>query len=313
MKGVPVASGAGRGKVTDMSTLHFTLASILGVLFALSAAGCEKCQVSSTDGSQTTTKSGYCSVSRFVTNSPRTASQPITAGKNLTIDSRNGRVRVSRGTTGNVDVKFAPFVYRAFNTPLSEIQKNWDQLETTVTADASGNVTVQTIRANGAPSTLGADVDVSIPDAFSGSLTVRQYNGSTELAFVGGATAISVQSDNGSIDARTGAAAQSVNLTTDVGDVSVTIDGFPAGASGGTISTAFGDIALDVPGSATFSAPATAGASGTVDFGTPPSGCTVQTAAANSKTLLCGGATTANAVLTVSATGGSGSVTATYH
>lgn len=287
------------------------VSSALGVVFALLAVGCEKCEVASNDGSQTTTKSGFCSVSKFTTDNPRTGSQAITAGKNLTIASVNGNVRVVHGTTGNVDVTFSPFVYRAFNTATSEIQKNWDQLVTTVTTDASGNVTVQTSRKDGAPSTLGADIEVSIPDAFSGALTVNQNNGSTGVTYAGAATALSVTSGNGGIDAVTGSAAQSIALKTKVGDVSVKVDALPAGATGGAISSDFGDIALDLPGSATFSAQATADGAGTVDFGSPPSVCTVQTAATNSKTLTCNGATTANAVLTVTAT--SGSVIATYH
>lgn len=287
------------------------VSSGLGILFALLAAGCEKCQVSSTDGNQTTTQSGYCSVSKFTTDNPRTASQPISAGKNLTIESVNGNVHVVRGSSGNVDATFSPFVYRAFNTSTSDIQKNWDELVTTVTTDGNGNVTVQTSRKDGAPNTLGADIEVAIPDVFSGALMINQTNGSTDVTFVAAANAVSVNSGNGGIDAVTGSAASSITLKTKNGAVSATIDGLPAGATGGAISTDLGDIALNLPGTAIFSAEATAGDIGTVDFGSPPSACTVQKAATNSQTLTCNGATTANAVLTVTAT--IGSVTATYH
>lgn len=279
--------------------------SILTAASALSSVACEKCQVQSNDGSTTTTKSGYCSVKKFVPQD-RTASAALGDGKNVTIKSVNGNVTVSAGGT-EVKATFHPFVYRAFNVSDSELQKNWDQLVTTATADASGNVTVSVTRKDGAPNTLGADFDVQIPSSFAGAFTVDQNNGDTDVHSVAGATSVSITSDNGGITVNAGSTASTVNVTADTGDVTVDIDAVPDGATGGTISTNFGDVVLRLPSTGSYAVPATAKDS--VNFGTAPSGCTVEEAAVNSKTLSCNGS---GAVFNVSADGVGSTVTASY-
>jgi len=288
------------------SSVRFWFAGV-GIACAVSTTGCEQCQVSSKDGSTTTTKTGFCSVNRFEGSSSN-KSATLGDGKNVTIKSRHGNLTVTTGSGGDVTATFHPFVYRAFHTQDSEIQTNFGMLVATVTADADGNITVSTTRKDGAPSTLGADIDVQIPSSFAGAFTIDQDNGETDVKAAGNPTAVSITSSNGGIRVAAGSSAATVYVKTDNGDVAVGIGAVPDGAPGGTISTAFGSLALDLPGGGKFSVPATADTK--VDFGSAPSACTSEDSAVNSKTLTCNGG---GAVFTAKATGPGATVTATYH
>jgi hypothetical protein len=281
--------------------------TVLGAAFALSTAGCEQCKVSTTDGSETKTESGFCSVNRFQASNARHASATLGDGKSVTINSVNGNVTVGSGSGTDVSATFHAFVYRAYNTSDSDVQKDFDLLVTTATADADGNVTVSTSRKSGAHNTLGADFDVDVPSALLGAFTVNQNNGSVDVSSVGSATSVSVKSDNGSVDVNAGSNAGTIDASSENGDVTVVIGGVPAGATGGAISTKLGDVTLTLPTSGAYSVEATAKVS--VDFGTAPSGCQVTSAAVNSKTLVCNGG---GARFTANATGVGSSVTATY-
>lgn len=284
----------------------------LGIVFAgigllWTTTSCEKCEVSTQDGSETKTQSGFCSVNRFQASNARHASATLGDGKNVTLSSINGNVTVKAGSGSDVSATFHAFVYRAFNTADSEIQKDFDMLVTSASADTDGNVTVSTSRKNGAHSTLGADFDVTIPSSLSGSFTVNQNNGEVDVSSVGAATAVSIKADNGGVNATAGSSAKTVGVSSDNGDVALSIGAVPDGATGGTISTKNGDIALTLPSSGAYSVTATGIDS--VDFGSPPNGCTVQEAAANSKTLVCNGG---GATYNTTARGPGASVKAIY-
>jgi DUF4097 and DUF4098 domain-containing protein YvlB len=246
-------------------------------------------------------------VNRFQAANARNASATLGDGKDVTIKSINGNLTVKAGSGSDVSATFHAFVYRAYNTADSEIQKDFDLLVTSATADTDGNVTVSTSRKSGAKNTLGADFDVVIPSALSGSFTVNQNNGDVDVSSVGGATAVTITSGNGSIDATAGSNANTVDVSSDNGDVTLSIGAVPSGATGGPIKAAHGDISLTLPTAGGYSVPATGGAA--VDFGTPPAGCNVEPAAANSKTLVCNGG---GAVFTVDAQASTAGVTVTY-
>jgi DUF4097 and DUF4098 domain-containing protein YvlB len=290
-----------------MAMLHRLGLVAVGLSLVGATTGCEKCQVSTQDGSDTKTQTGYCSVNRFQASNAREASATLGDGRDVTIKSINGNLTVKAGSGGDVSATFHAFVYRAFNTADSEVQKDFDLLVTDASADADGNVTVSTSRKNGAKSTLGADFDVVVPSSASGAFTIIQNNGDVDVASVGGATAVSITSDNGGITASVGSAANSVNVSGDNGDVAVSIAGVPSGATGGKITAQHGDISLTLPTTGGYSVPATAGAK--VDFGTPPTGCAVEEAASNSKTLTCNGG---GAVFTVNAQSSSAGLTVKY-
>lgn len=273
----------------------------------LSTVACEQCKISSSDGSETKEQTGYCSVNRFQASKAREASAALGDGKNLTIESINGNVTVAAGSGTDVSASFDVFVYRAYNTEQSEVQKDFELLVTTAVADADGNVTVSTSRKNGAKNTLGADFDVRVPSSLAGAFVVNQNNGSVDVSSVGSATSVSVKSDNGSVDVNAGSSAMSVNASSANGDVGVAIGAVPAGATGGTIAAEFGDISLTLPTSGGYSVEATAKEA--VNFGTPPSGCDVTEAQVNSKTLVCNGG---GAMFKANATGPGSKLSAAY-
>jgi DUF4097 and DUF4098 domain-containing protein YvlB len=280
---------------------------VLGAGLVLSTAACEQCKISSKDGNDTKEETGFCSVNRFQSSSARQASATLGDGKNLTIESINGNVAVAAGSGTDVSATFKAFVYRAYNTEESEIQKDFDLLVTTASADADGNVTVSTSRKSGAKNTLGADFDVQVPPGLSGAFVVNQNNGAVDVSSVGAASSVSVKSDNGSVDVNAGSNAASVNVSSANGDVKVVIGAVPAGATGGTIGAEFGDISLTLPTSGGFSVEATAKES--VSFGTAPTGCEVAEAASNSKTLTCNGG---GAQFKANATGSGSKLSVTY-
>jgi hypothetical protein len=283
-------------------------ATLLGALGLLSSTvACEQCKVSSTEGNETKEQTGFCSVNRFQASNAREANAALGDGKNVTIESINGNVTVSSGSGTDVLAAFKAFVYRAYNTEQSEVQKDFELLETTAVADADGNVTVSTSRKSGAKNTLGADFDVRVPSSLSGAFVVNQNNGSVDVSSVGAATSVSVKSDNGGVDVNAGSNAASVNASSANGDVKVVIGAVPSGATGGTIGAEFGDISLTLPTSGAYSVEATAKEA--VDFGSPPTGCEVSEAAANSKTLVCNGG---GAQFKATATGSGSKLSATY-
>lgn len=279
----------------------------VGAGLVLSTAACEQCKISSKDGNETKEETGFCSVNRFQAGNAREASATLGDGKNLTIESINGNVTVAAGSGTDVSATFKAFVYRAYNTEESEVQKDFDLLVTTADADADGNVTVSTSRKSGAKNTLGADFDVRVPSGLSGAFVVNQNNGAVDVSSVGSASSVSVASDNGGVDVNTGSNAASVDVSSANGDVKVVIGGVPTGATGGTIGAEFGDVSLTLPTSGGYSVEATAKES--VDFGTPPTGCEVSEAAANSKTLTCNGG---GAAFKANATGSGSKLSASY-
>jgi hypothetical protein len=282
-----------------------TLLGVSGLL--LSTVACEQCKISDKDGNETKETTGFCSVNRFQASNARQASATLGDGKNLTINSINGNVTVAAGSGSDVSATFNAFVYRAHNTEESEIQKDFELLVTTATTDADGNVVVTTSRKNGAKNTLGADFEVRVPPSLSGAFVLNQANGNVDVSSVGAATSVLVASQNGGVDVNAGSSATSVNVESQNGDAKVAIGAVPAGATGGTITAEFGDISLTLPTSGGYSVEATAKEA--VDFGTPPTGCEVAEAAANSKTLTCNGG---GAQFKASAPGAGATVTASY-
>lgn len=227
------------------------------------------------------------------------------SGGAVTIDGVNGDIQVKSGVAGKVVAKFQRFVFRAYDTPEATIVEELGKLTATVQGDVggvgSGSSLVKSSREGGAASTLGADLIVELPPEFDGVLKVLQNNGQTAVYFVGEARGIEVVSDNGGCEVSGGTAATSIVVACDNGGVAAKVGAVPAGASG-SFASGNGDLDLEISQSSKFSIQATA--SGVVDTTAAPSGCTVQEAAPNSKTVSCNGATTADPVFQANAENG---------
>lgn len=309
------------------TAISYFLYAAFGFGLLAGTSGCEQCQVDTKEGDTTVSRSGFCSVKEF-TGTTSAKSAALMAGGNVSINNINGTLKITKSTSESVNATFRPFVWRAFNTSDADIQKSFSQLNTTVTADASGNVTVSTTRDSGAPSTLGANVVVEIPADFAGVLKVTQHNGSTDVAFSGNAAQLIVDSSNGSIDASANApsklslhsdngsvtaSAGSINdatLTSGNGSITASVGAVVDGATGGTFKTELGDIDLTMPSTGTYAIQAVAADS--VDFGTPPATCAVTMSGdVRSQTLTCG-STAPIPTYVADAQGVGGVITVTY-
>ena len=288
-----------------MKTAFGSIAVLALGLSVFAAAACEAqdCDVTreTPDGGTETTQ-GTCFKS-LKTWSGNASSQDVAyvAGGSVTIDSRNGSVRVEQGSAGTVKATVTPFVTRAFDTPQSTIDADLAQLHLNAGGDAS-LVTVATTRDSGSPSTLGGNIVVSLPPEFDGELKIIQDNGSVDVNFVGAATHLGIASDNGACEFDAGSTARTVDITCDNGDIKGTIP-VPADAAGGKVSSGNGTVELGFGTGATpFNVSAQAMDGGTVTT-TLGSACTENAASESSKTVSCNGATSANPTYTITAAG----------
>jgi hypothetical protein len=246
-----------------MTKFHFS-ALTFALLFSLGGCEVQECD------NEETGADGLClkSLKRW-TAPDETVQVSYRAGANMGIDSPNGDVRVVRGTsTDTVSVTFEPFVLRAYDTPDEEAEADLDSLERSIEDDGIGNLTVDVTRPSGSPSSLGADITVELPTSFDGVLEVNQDNGSTEVDFVGDATAVQVWSRNGDCEVATG------------------------NASAVSVQTGNGSITLSLPSDGLFSVQAQALAGGEVIVDDLPDACSVNEASDSAKTVSCNGATT---------------------
>ncbi|MCC6215749.1 MAG: hypothetical protein IT376_12865 [Polyangiaceae bacterium] len=286
-----------------------TLRRFALALSALSAlALLPSCELQNCDEGEEENADGVCvqakSLKRFE-GSLETKEAFWVSGGAVTIDGTNGDIEVKSGIAGKVVAKFKRHILRAYDTPEATIVEDLGKLVTTVEGDVggvgSGSSLVKTHREDGAYSTLGADITVELPPDFDGVLRVLQNNGQTAVYFVGSARGIEVVSENGGCEVSGGTSAASIVVACDNGGVAAKVGGVPAGATG-SFTSGNGDLDLEISQSSKFSVQATA--SGIVDTSAAPSGCVVQEAAPNSKTVSCNGATAADPVLQATAENG---------
>ncbi len=306
------------------TALWFLGMTVLGAGLVTGAVGCElgACDDESepaaadagagaeeTTGSESDEDKEGCvqfeSLKKFVGTSETKQVSWATGGK-VRVDSRNGHVVVKAGSTADlVSVEFTPFSWRGHTKKDQAVAEIENKLEKVADGDGSGGAVIKTSRKSGATSGLGADVVVTLPSNFDGTLEIEQDNGSVEVQSVASAAAIDLTNTGaGDCEIDGGPTVKSTKVTcefdiavynvadavtirsTGLGDVDVALASVAAGSGGGSITADKGSVNLTVPSADVFSVQATA--SGTVDMGTPPSGCQVTEAASNSKTLACG-------------------------
>jgi hypothetical protein len=241
-------------------------------------------------------------LTRFESKTPLVLEGTWDTGAPIIIESANGDIKVVRGT-GDAIVRatFTPFVYRRADAPDSEVKSDLDRLSAEVQPDADG-VLVRSTRAEGSPSTLGADIVVEIPAAFDATLSIRQNNGETDVSFAGNAKGIALESSDGSCNVACSATATALNIFCDHGDVAVDVPGAPAGNDVRSIRTDLGDIALSfakVPAAQRFSVEAVA-REGMVQI-TGGATCQARDESAGSKVVSCHGAAPGDPVYQINA------------
>ncbi|WP_437590402.1 hypothetical protein [Sorangium sp. So ce1000] len=164
------------------------------------------------------------------------------ATQSVRIVSQNGDVEVRTGDVSDVEVTFSPFTMRKKDENTIAVQEIENDLE--LSAITSGDVVISARRTPGASGGLGADIEVVLPAAFDGGLSVEQGNGGVDVDLDGAPSyGTTVVSDNGSIDVV--GARGAIDVATDNGHVFVDLDAWSA--SDGSIKSGNGAIELAVP------------------------------------------------------------------
>ena len=299
-----------------MKRAFYFLGIVLTSAFALSAA--TGCEVACAEDEQN--QGGTCvakSLTRF-NGTDVSKSATWASGGTVTIDGVYGDITVGKSTTDKVEVTFSPFSRRAHDAKDAAIE----EMNTNLVLDIKdgGNVTVTTSR-NGGTNGLGADIVVNLPETFDGPLVVHNHGsgpinpGNVKVNFVGTSSTVTINNDKlGDCTLSGAATVTSTNVTCDgsvkvinVADnvtihttgletdnaIELSIASISDTATGGTIDSEDGNIVLTLPSTGNYAVQAQSPTQGTVDFGTAPSGCNVQTAgdAGNSATLTCNSGT----------------------
>src|SRR5262249_37989407 len=165
--------GGGRGEApvpggrinrAEENLMTPALRSTLGLVFALTALGASGCYVSVEPATK-------------FQGTPETFSEPYASGTTIHIVSNNGNVNVAGGgASDTAKVTFHPFV---MDKDSNEAGAR-DQMERDLIlfhGMEKNELVFRVTRQNGASSTLGADIDVTLPSGFDGNFAVNQNNG----------------------------------------------------------------------------------------------------------------------------------------
>jgi len=290
-----------------MRSLFIQSPVIVGVLLVL--AGCEasECQDDETKAN------GVCAASlKTWRGETETFTGDYESGKNVLIDSANGSVNVTTTDRDDVRVVFKPFVARAHTLCDGEPVTSGDRCQaidddladqTLIFEETEGNYLIQNQRDDSVIS-LGADIEVELPNSFNGRLTIDQNNGSTDVDELGEVAAVIVESDNGSCDIRTGSASH-IDINCQNGSTDVWIDAIAPG-DGDDLRQIYkadgdlGDLSVQFPDTdAPFSVSARSVGDDVAIDPASPSGCDVTGSDPRAVTVLCNEATDEDPVYTI--------------
>ena len=239
------------------SISHLVLPSVACLALAAGLAGCKvsACpDAQSVDGGKAATTKENClqfEPTVEYRGTPRTATQAWSAGKNVSIKNRNGKLVVLSDATsaGEVQVSGTPFTRDGQSD--AEKQAATAHLSAmaspSASADAAGNVVID------APGGGfdGYDLTVHLPSAFDGAVNANNGNGELQYSGTPSSTGNLIHSDNGDVSATVGATASvSVTAKTDLGLVTFrgawTTQMVAANGESGTATLGAGAGTLDV-------------------------------------------------------------------
>jgi len=239
--------------------------------------------------------------------SPESVQAEWQPGDELYIQSPNGEIVVDAGSGDKVDAEVKPFVLLAHDATEEEARDELEKLKLTVGYDTlkSGGtrILIDLDRTGQHKSSLGGDLDVTIPSPFDGALRVDQTNGPTKVRDPGDASYVEVKSENGSCSVNAGSA-RNIDVSCDNGSLSGSVRQVPDDFSNAKFETGNGDIDLKFPGSGVYNVTAYSQGGGIVDVGNATSsGCSVNESSDSSKTISCGNATSEDPTYEVVAKG----------
>ncbi|AKT44195.1 hypothetical protein [Chondromyces crocatus] len=172
------------------------------------------------------------------------ATNAYSPGLPVRIVSANGAVDVTRGSGNDVRATFRPFVMGDEDAAAQAQQQMERNLNFSV--GGTGEIVIEVVKANGSPTTLGADIEVALPPTFDGEFEVVQDNGSVDVDLSGtNARSTVIVSDNGSIDV-VGARGR-LDVETGNGSVDVAVASWATAGANGRVSSGNGSITFQVP------------------------------------------------------------------
>ena len=176
---------------------------------------------------------------------PESASTPYISGLPVRIISANGGVNVVPGGSDQIQVTFSPSVMGTEGAEDSA-QRQMNEL-LSYSLGGNGEIVIQVIKDPSGAISLAADIDVVLPAAFNGELSVLQDNGGVDLDLSGtGALSTVVDSDNGSVNV-VGARGR-LDVVTDNGSVDVDVDAWSN--ADGQVRSGNGSITVALPADA---------------------------------------------------------------
>lgn len=195
---------------------------------------------------------------------------------NISVRGGNGTITIEEGTSDQIGVLMEYGVGRPGDTCdgepetdsgyCEEIDNNLSHFEPIVEEDSDGNWLIQALL-DGGPSTLRADITVTLPSNFNGLLEVDQGNGDVQVDGVqdawsvdvknrgaggididdaGPAEEVRVQNETGDCNLDVGSASF-IDIFCDVSDLTVNVRGVPDGTDKRRMENGLGDLVVNFP------------------------------------------------------------------
>jgi hypothetical protein len=251
---------------------------------------------------------------KYVAEENVTRNQDWASGNSVEVNGIYGNITVREGDAGRVRAIFTPFNYGAYDEETEARNELDANIQLVMEANSAGDITISTGRSGGTNG-IGADIVVELSPDFDSTLSVRNRSngpinpGNIRVNFVGSATAVTVRTEELG-DCRVQGApsvtrtvancdgtVQIFNVSDDLEvtstflesgrSVDISLASISENAAGGSIRADDGNVRLTFPAAASFSALCQT-REGVVNEGNLPEECSVEEAAASSKTVTCG-------------------------
>jgi hypothetical protein len=222
------------------------------------------------------------------TGASRPMSQTYAQGANILVDGVNGNIDISTNNAADtVGVVFHPFTKKGNDPEDKEAagREMEEDLHTEIFVEADGTVVIKASRSGGT-GYLGCDIDVNLPNGYTGGITVDANNGFVD-GDLGGTQAFTTVINDGAGDVTIRNAAGPLDISGSF-DLDVKVSSWST-SNGQIVSTGLlGDIIVYVPAGADGSIQATSEDEVVVGPSSLPSDWVEEAAADNSKTFTFG-------------------------
>ncbi len=260
------------------------LASVTAVLAygMVLGTGCECYQSTDAEGNPET----VCeSLVRFE-GATQSAQLAYNQGDEIVVKGINGNIDVHRGGAADqVTVTFQPFSMRGHSFE-DDAVKDMDE-DLVLQTDDQGRILIQVSRAGDSSNGLGADMDITLPDGYTGGVNIDVGNGFLTADLSGGTPAFTTVHNDGAGDLDITGAAGKLDILGDF-DVSVGVAAWSDQAGQIRSNGNLGDLTVSVPAGANGSIQATCQDGEVTGPSSMPSDWTENEAAPNSKTYTFG-------------------------